>query len=62
MVATDDGNIDNEEAEAATSSKNYRRGCITTLTQANVNRLNDVGFTWTYERGGRFFVVSEHAC
>ena len=67
MVVTDDGNIDNQEAEVATSPKNNRRGRMTTLTQANIDRLNDVGFKWTYESGGRvkrvgkFSVVSHHA-
>lgn len=26
---------------------------MTTLTQANIDRLNDVGFTWTFDRAGQ---------
>ena len=54
MTVTDDGNIDNEEASApAEAPKNKRRGRMTTLTQANIDRLNDVGFTWTFDRAGQ---------
>ena len=50
QMTTDDGNDNNTNKE---TTKKDRRGRNQSITQEKIDRLDDVGFTWTFDRAGQ---------